>query len=148
MYSFFLIKEELSIIIEKRDELVSLVKGYTFMNNYETFYELKQGKIHFVKEKKLVYPHIAVNVGSGISILIVNGPNEIKRETGTLIGGGSNSLKIGTLLGLSKILIGIDNFDDIMKLAEKGDNKNVDLLIKDIYGGSAKNLGEDIIASR
>jgi len=56
--------------------------------------------------------------------------------------------KIGTLLGLAKILIGIDNFDDIMKLAEKGDNQNVDLLIKDIYGGSAKNLGEDIIASR
>jgi len=142
------IKEELKLNIEKRDELISLVKGYTFMNKYETFYELKQGKIHFVKENHLVYPHIAVNVGSGISILIVNSPNEIRRETGTLIGGGRFSLKIGTLLGLAKILIGIDNFDDIMKLAEKGDNKNVDLLIKDIYGGSAKNLGEDIIASR
>ena len=51
-------------------------------------------------------------------------------------------------MGLAKILIGIDNFDDIMKLAEKGDSKNVDLLIRDIHGGSAKNLGEDIIASR
>jgi type II pantothenate kinase len=118
------------------------------MNKYETFYELKQGKIHFVKENNLVYPHIAVNVGSGISILIVNGPDEIRRETGTLIGGGNFYLNSGTLLGLAKILIGMDNFDDIMKLAEKGDNKNVDLLIKDIYGGSAKNLGEEVIASR
>lgn len=118
------------------------------MNNYKTFYELKQGKIHFVKGNEFVHPHIAVNVGSGISILIVNNSNEIKRETGTLIGGGFMWIKIGTLLGLAKILIGIDNFDDIMRLAERGDNKNVDLLIKDIYGGSSKNLGEDIIASR
>ena len=74
--------------MEKRDELISLVKGYTFMNKYQSFYEIWQNKIHFVKENELAYPHIAVNVGSGISILIVNSANDIKRETGTLIGGG------------------------------------------------------------
>ena len=77
-------------MIEKRDELISLVKGYTFMGQYETFYELKQSKIHFIKENNFIYPHIAVNIGSGISILIVNSPTDIKRETGTLIGGGEN----------------------------------------------------------
>jgi type II pantothenate kinase len=118
------------------------------MNYYNTFYEIKDSKIHFVKERDFFYPHISVNIGSGISILIVKSVNDIKRETGTLIGGGNLTLYSGTLLGLAKILIGMDNFDEIMKLAEKGDNTNVDLLIRDIYGGSAKNLGEDIIASR
>ena len=58
------------------------------MNKYNSFYEQKDGKIIIVKEEEFVYPHISVNVGSGISILIVNSINEIKRETGTLIGGG------------------------------------------------------------
>ena len=119
------------------------------MNKYNSFYEQKEGKVSVVKEEEFIYPHISVNIGSGISILIVNSINEIKRETGTLIGGGIIKVNIiGTLIGLGKILLGIDNFDDIMSLAEKGDNKNIDLLIKDIYGGSAKNLDGDVIASR
>ncbi len=43
----------------------------------------------------------------------------------------------------------MDNYSDILKLAEQGDNKNVDLLVGDIYGGSANNinLDRDVIAS-
>ena len=53
-------------------------------------------------------------------------------------------------MGLSKLLIDEDNFENIMKMAEKGDNREVDLIVKDIYGGSANNIGldENIIASR
>ena len=53
-------------------------------------------------------------------------------------------------MGLSKLLIDEDNFENIMKMAEKGDNREVDLIVKDIYGGSAYNIGldENIIASR
>ena len=83
-----IIKEELGITIEKRDELISLVKGYIYMNKFNTFYERKDGNIRVVGEDEFVYPHIAVNVGSGISVLIVNSGNDIRRETGTLIGGG------------------------------------------------------------
>ncbi len=120
------------------------------MNDFNTFYEFKDGKIIYHDKNDLVrysfkqtYPHIAVNVGSGISILTVYGKKDIKRVTGTLIGGG-------TLMGLSKLLIDEDNFENIMKLAEKGDNNEVDLIVKDIYGGNANVLGlnEDIIASR
>jgi pantothenate kinase len=56
---------------------------------------------------------------------------------------------IGTLIGLSKLLINVDNYTEIMSLAQKGNNGNVDLLVKDIYGGGASNIGlhKDIIAS-
>lgn len=59
------------------------------------------------------------------------------------------NLFIGTLIGLSKLLINVDNYSDILKLAEQGDNKNIDLLVGDIYGGSANNinLNHDVIAS-
>lgn len=55
----------------------------------------------------------------------------------------------GTLIGLSKLLINVDNYNDIMTLAKKGDNTNVDLLVGDIYSGSASNIGldSDVIAS-
>ena len=56
---------------------------------------------------------------------------------------------LGTLIGLSKLMIDVDNYSDILKLAQAGDNKNVDLMVGDIYGGSANNinLDSDIIAS-
>jgi pantothenate kinase len=55
----------------------------------------------------------------------------------------------GTLIGLCKLLIDVDNYNDIMTLAKQGDNTNVDLLVGDIYSGSASNIGleSDVIAS-
>ena len=56
----------------------------------------------------------------------------------------------GTLIGLSKLLVDVDNYDELMKMASMGDNRNLDLVIKDIYGEGVKahNLEEDTIASR
>ena len=46
-------------------------------------------------------------------------------------------------------MINVDNYTDILNLAEAGDNKNVDLMVGDIYGGSANNINlqGDVIAS-
>ena len=40
-------------------------------------------------------------------------------------------------------------FDELLELAEKGDHRNVDMQVKDIYGGaySALGLPSDLIAS-
>ena len=38
----------------------------------------------------------------------------------------------GTLIGLSKLIIGIDDYDKIIELSSKGNNENVDLTKKDI----------------
>lgn len=40
-------------------------------------------------------------------------------------------------------------FDDLLELAEQGDHREVDMLVKDIYGGAYSSIGlsGDIIAS-
>lgn len=55
----------------------------------------------------------------------------------------------GTLLGLSNLLTGVNDFDTIIELSKKGDNAEVDMLVKDIYGNNSpfKGLTGDLIAS-
>jgi type II pantothenate kinase len=55
----------------------------------------------------------------------------------------------GTLLGLANLLTGINDFDTILELSKKGDNNNVDMLVKDIYGDKSpfKDLKGDLLAS-
>ena len=45
----------------------------------------------------------------------------------------------GTLIGFSKLIIGIDNYDKILELASKGNSENVDLNLNDIMGGVGDN---------
>ena len=46
-------------------------------------------------------------------------------------------------------LTGIKDFDEIIKRAQNGNNGNVDMLVKDIYGTNSpfKELDGDILAS-
>jgi type II pantothenate kinase len=56
----------------------------------------------------------------------------------------------GTLLGLSNLLTGIKDFDQIIDLSKQGDNAHVDMLVKDIYGSTAApilGLTGDLLAS-
>ena len=69
-----------------------------------------------------------VSIGSGVSMIKVDSVNgKFERVSGTMIGGG-------TLVGLSNLLTGINNFEEIVEMAQKGDNGGVDMLVKDIYG--------------
>lgn len=40
----------------------------------------------------------------------------------------------GTFWGLGCLLTKAKGFDDLLQLASEGDHRNVDLLVKDIYG--------------
>jgi pantothenate kinase len=71
-----------------------------------------------------------VSIGSGVSIIKVNNFSSFERVSGTMIGGG-------TLLGLANLLTGVKDFDEITKLANQGNNAEVDMLVKDIYGKDA-----------
>ena len=64
-------------------------------------------------------------------------------SSGTSVGGG-------TFLGLCSLLTGTENFQDAITLAEKGDNTNVDKMVRDIYGGDYTRFGlsGDVVASR
>jgi pantothenate kinase len=66
------------------------------MSDYLTLYGLNeninksQTKRKSITTAELKYPHIAVNIGSGVSILLVNSIDDVKRVGGTLMGGGKN----------------------------------------------------------
>lgn len=64
----------------------------------------------------------------------VSGPRQYERIGGTSLGGG-------TLWGLLSLLTGARNFDDMLRLAEKGDNTAVDMLVGDIYGTDYNKIG-------
>lgn len=51
------------------------------------------------------------------------------------------SLGGGTFLGLCCLLTGCETFEEALEMASKGDSKNVDKLVKDIYGGDYERFG-------
>lgn len=83
--------------------------------------------MQFLEPSSDPYPYLLVNIGSGVSLVKVFGPKQFERIGGTSLGGG-------TLWGLLSLLTGARTFDEMLQLAEKGDNRNVDMLVGDIYG--------------
>lgn len=55
----------------------------------------------------------------------------------------------GTLLGLANLLTGVNDFEKILEMSRRGNNNNVDMLVKDIYGENSpfKELNGDLLAS-
>nr|CAD7605900.1 unnamed protein product [Timema genevievae] len=96
----------------------------------------------FLVSKQYVLLFQIVNIGSGVSVLAVYGPNNYKRISGTSLGGG-------TFLGLCCLLTGCNSFEEAIELATGGDNTRVDKLVKDIYGGDYDrfDLPGDLVAS-
>jgi type II pantothenate kinase len=90
----------------------------------------------FLSKKENV---IISNIGTGTSIIEAN-KNKITHIGGTGIGGG-------TITGLSKELIKISTFDHILKMADVGNLKNVDLLIEDISDSDISFLNKKSTAS-
>lgn len=64
----------------------------------------------------------------------VSGPREFQRVGGTSLGGG-------TLWGLLSLLTGARNFEEMLDMAECGDNTHVDMLVGDIYGTGYGKIG-------
>lgn len=88
---------------------------------------------------------IVVSLGTGTALVHAKEGNHIQYLGGTGVGGG-------TLMGLSKQLLNMDDIDHIVELAKNGDLNNIDLRIKDIskksdFGGlpdimTAANFGK------
>ena len=79
------------------------------------------------------YPYLVVTIGTGVSILRVDGPRQYERVSGSTIGGG-------TYLGLIRLLTDVEDFDDVMRLAECGNPSKVDMMVGDIYGENSDAL--------
>ncbi len=98
------------------------------------------------------FPYLVVNIGTGVSIMKINAPGVYERVSGSSVGGG-------TYWGLCRLMLqsaagagrGAEAFQHILDLAEQGDPAKVDMLVKDIYGGSyeekSRKLDGDMVAS-
>jgi type II pantothenate kinase len=90
--------------------------------------------MQFTEPRSDIYPYLLVNIGSGVSMIKVSGPREYQRVGGTSLGGG-------TLWGLLSLLTGSRTFDEMLGMAERGDNAKVDMLVGDIYGTDYGKIG-------
>uniref|UniRef100_A0A6N2K394 Damage-control phosphatase ARMT1-like metal-binding domain-containing protein n=1 Tax=Salix viminalis TaxID=40686 RepID=A0A6N2K394_SALVM len=126
-----LFKEKLDISLEKEDEMDCLVMGANFLlkaANQEAFTYLN-GQKEFVQiDHNDLYPYLLVNIGSGVSMIKVDGDGKYERVSGTSVGGG-------TFWGLGKLLTKCQSFDELLELSHQGNNRAIDTLVGDIYGG-------------
>ncbi|OAD56075.1 Pantothenate kinase 4 [Eufriesea mexicana] len=142
-----LLQEKLGLIVDKEDEIACLIKGCNFLLkniSCEAFEFERHGnpEYKFQKAGPNIFPYMLVNIGSGVSILKVESDSVFERVGGTATGGG-------TFWGLGSLLTKRKGFDELLQLAERGDHRNVDMLVKDIYGGdySSQGLPGDLIAA-
>jgi len=82
---------------------------------------------------------LLVSVGTGTSAMLVE-PERVTRVGGTALGGG-------TILGLGAALTGTTGFEELARLAARGDRRHVDLRISDIYPQGDFPLPGDVNAS-
>lgn len=100
----------------------------------EVFTYSETNPMGFVPTNSHTYPYLLVNIGSGVSMIKVSSPREFQRVGGTSLGGG-------TLWGLLSLLTGSRNFEEMLAMAERGDNTAVDMLVGDIYGTDYGKIG-------
>ncbi|TKX25589.1 pantothenate kinase [Elsinoe australis] len=127
------IKERLGVDVVREDEMECLIQGLDFFiteipREVFTYDDAdKEEPMQYLEDQPNVYPYLLVNIGSGVSMIKVEGVGKYQRIGGTSLGGG-------TLWGLLSLLTGARTFDEMLALSEKGDNASVDLLVGDIYG--------------
>ncbi|KAL6011501.1 hypothetical protein ACLOJK_001949 [Asimina triloba] len=124
-------KEKLGVSLDKEDEMDCLVAGANFLLKairHEAFTHM-EGQKEFVQiDHNDLFPYLLVNIGSGVSMIKVDGDGKFERVSGTNVGGG-------TYWGLGRLLTKCKSFDELLELSQKGDNRTIDMLVGDIYGG-------------
>ncbi|KDP26598.1 hypothetical protein JCGZ_17756 [Jatropha curcas] len=127
-----LFKEKLGIGLDKEDEMDCLVAGanfllkavprevYTYVDGHKEFLQIDHNDL---------YPYLLVNIGSGVSMIKVDGDGKFERVSGTNVGGG-------TFWGLGRLLTRCKSFDELLELSHRGNNRVIDMLVGDIYGGT------------
>uniref|UniRef100_UPI00398F43B8 4'-phosphopantetheine phosphatase n=1 Tax=Pristiophorus japonicus TaxID=55135 RepID=UPI00398F43B8 len=142
-----LIEKKLGLNVDKEDEMTCLIKGCNFVLRnipHEAFVYVKHAdpEYRFQTTHPDIFPYLLVNIGSGVSIVRVESEDQFERIGGSSIGGG-------TFWGLGALLTKTKRFDELLQLASKGQHTNVDMLVRDIYGGAYESFGltGDLIAS-
>lgn len=127
-----LFKEKLGICLDKEDEMDCLVAGANFLLKavHQEAFTYLDGKKEFVQiDHNDLFPYLLVNIGSGVSMIKVEGDGKFERVSGTNVGGG-------TFWGLGRLLTKCKSFDELLELSHQGNNRVIDMLVGDIYGGT------------
>ena len=130
-------KEVLGLEILREDEMECLIKGLDFFITEiprEVFVYADSDPMQFEEPHANIYPYLLVNIGSGVSMVKVSGLKQFERIGGTSLGGG-------TFWGLLSLLTGARTFDDMLAMADRGDNTIIDMLVGDIYGTDYSKIG-------
>ncbi|CAI0547252.1 unnamed protein product [Linum tenue] len=141
-----LFKDRLGVSLDKEDEMDCLVAGANFLLKairHEAFTHMEGQKEFVQMDDNDLFPYLLVNIGSGVSMIKVDGDGKFQRVSGTNVGGG-------TYWGLGKLLTKCKSFDELLELSQRGDNRTIDMLVGDIYGGTDYNkigLSASTIAS-
>ena len=125
-----LFREVLQVKLVPFRELQAAVRGLCFLSAHgpdnELFTVGVDGHMPVAWPRPL-FPCVLVNMGSGVSVVRVDGEDDFCRVGGTACGGA-------TFLGLARALSGVADFDDLIALAARGDACRVDKTVGDIYG--------------
>lgn len=137
-------KSRLPMKIVAKDEMECLIKGLdwliTKIPNEIFTYDLKQHNTRFIPNpytsNEHIYPYLLVNIGLGVSMVKVTGPGPsgFERVGGSSLGGG-------TLWGLLSLLTDAKDYNEMLEMALRGNNENIDLLVGDIYGSAYNKIG-------
>ena len=73
-----------------------------------------------------LYPYLLVNIGSGVSLLKVEGDGQYERVSGSSLGGG-------TFWGLCRLLTRCKSFDEMLELSMRGDNSKVCCFVSNAF---------------
>ncbi|XP_052185923.1 pantothenate kinase 1 isoform X1 [Diospyros lotus] len=127
-----LFKEKLGVSLDKVDEMDCLVAGANFLLKAvcQEAFTYMDGREEYVQiDHNDLYPYLLVNIGSGVSMIKVDGDGKFERVSGTSVGGG-------TFWGLGRLLTKCKSFDELLELSYSGNNRVIDMLVGDIYGGT------------
>lgn len=80
--------------------------------------------LYLLNKKKILPDSLIINIGTGTFVLLKR--QEFKHIGGSALGGGF-------FMGFIKLLYNIDNFQEAIRLAEKGNRYKIDLKVSDIY---------------
>jgi type II pantothenate kinase len=134
-------KYQLPMKIIALDEMECLIKGLDWLITkipHEIFtYDLEDDDTVTIPNTQTasdIYPYLLVNIGSGVSMIKVVGPGKHERIGGSSLGGG-------TLWGLLTLLTDAKDYNEMLEMAQQGDNNNIDLLVGDIYGTNYNKIG-------
>ena len=123
-----------AVRFQKVDEMEAISVGFSFLvrrpNAAFLFNSVDASNTPVpLSEVEAPFPLLLVNIGSGVSMIKIDGPDEYQRVQVSPIGGG-------TVLGLGKALFGATSFEEIMELSKRGDSSKVDLSVGELIGAS------------